>query len=409
MQATVAEVIECLDQGTLEPVFQPIVDLRTGSVPRFEVLARWNHPQLGLILPSNFISIAETNGLIGELTQQILRKSFRAFSHLPVPPVLALNVSPIQLHYRTLPTQIRDVAEEEGFPLENLTVEITEGALVDNVEFAGRITRELCSMGCRLALDDFGTGYSNLTQLQALPFHEIKIDRSLVLPITERNAARKIVATILGLGQSLGLTTIAEGIETEEQAEMLLRMGADMGQGWLFGRPEPHNKLSPAAPGIAWVPAAADLTSFLGGLHVPPAQRLAHLRAIYDSVPVGLCLLDLNLRYVTVNTPLAKLYQLPPEALIGRSVMELLPGSYEHFEGYLRRAAAGEPIFDIEVRQRSQQPGEPDVLYRLCCLPAADETGEVIGISVVVSPIAQPASPNSDCEHEIRLDACFPS
>jgi PAS domain S-box-containing protein len=410
MQATIADVIDSLDRGTVQPVFQPVVDLRGGYAPRFEVLARWNHPQHGLILPKNFIHLAETNGLIGELTQQILRKAFRAVAHLPKPPVLAVNVSPIQLHYRTLPSQLREVAEDECFPLENLTVEITESALLNNVEVAAGITRDLRNLGCRLALDDFGTGYSNLSQLQALPFNEIKIDRSFVLPITSRNEARKIVATILGLGQSLGLTTVAEGIETQDQAELLLRMGADMGQGWLFGYPEPIDNLSRGAPSIAWGPDAADLTTFLGGLHVPPAQRLAHLRAIYESVPAGLCLLDLNLRYVTVNAYLARLYQLPPEALIGRSIMELLPNSYSHFEGCLRRAAAGEPIFDIEVRQQSNQPGEPDALYRLSCLPASDEAGEVIGISVVVSSVDQPPlSSNSQQGEEIRLlEACRP-
>jgi EAL domain-containing protein (putative c-di-GMP-specific phosphodiesterase class I) len=128
-----------------------------------------------------------------------------------------------------LPDQIRDAAETACFPLDRLSIEITESALVDNVERAQEITVKLKAMGCKLAMDDFGTGYSSLLHLQSFPFDVLKIDRSFVHSMTNTREARKIVAAIVGLGRSLDLVTIAEGVETEEQSEMLLRLGCRLG------------------------------------------------------------------------------------------------------------------------------------------------------------------------------------
>jgi EAL domain-containing protein (putative c-di-GMP-specific phosphodiesterase class I) len=237
MLATLHDVVQALNLKALVPVFQPLVDLRTGRIVRFEVLARWDHPTHGLILPANFITLAEENGLIGELTQQILRETFHTALALPPEITFAINVSPVQLHYATLPAQIKRAGEDAGFSLDRLTVEITESALVRNLELAGRVATGLRDLGCRLALDDFGTGYSSLLHLKALPFTDLKVDRSFVNSMLTARESRKIVSAVIGLGQSLSLTTIAEGVETEEQAALLTRLGCDLGQGWLFGRP----------------------------------------------------------------------------------------------------------------------------------------------------------------------------
>jgi hypothetical protein len=130
-----------------------------------------------------------------------------------------------------------------GFPLERLTVEITESAFVDNLERAQTIARELKAMGCRLSLDDFGTGSSSLRHLPVMPFDELKIDRSFVASMTHNLPSRKIVAAIVGLGRGLGLIALAEGVETNEQAEILLRLGCERGQGWLYGHPLPAEEL----------------------------------------------------------------------------------------------------------------------------------------------------------------------
>ena len=239
MLTTLKNLCDALDNDLLVPCFQPIVQLRTGQLVGFEVLARWRHPDHGLILPANLISLAEQNGLAEALMRQIFSKAFQEGAQLPDTLTLSVNVSPCQLRDTSLPGEIRALAEAAGFPMTRLHVEITESALVDNISFAQSITQELKAMGCMLAMDDFGTGYSSLQQLQALPFDTLKVDRSFIGTMNGTRNSRKIAAAVIGLGRSLGMTTIAEGVETQEQAEMVQLLGCDMGQGWLYGKPAP--------------------------------------------------------------------------------------------------------------------------------------------------------------------------
>ena len=227
---TAASAQNALRQGQFIPYFQPIVALRTGQLAGFEVLARWQHPQHGIVSPDQFISLAEKQGWIDTLTLHLLRKAFEAASSIPAPLTLSVNISPVQLRGRSLPKLIRSAVEGTGFSLERLVLEITESALIDNLDHAAVIVKEIKEMGCKLALDDFGTGYSSLLHLQALPFDELKVDRGFVTSMTERRESRKIVAGVVGLGQSLGLRTVAEGIETREQAETMLWLGCELGQ-----------------------------------------------------------------------------------------------------------------------------------------------------------------------------------
>jgi PAS domain S-box-containing protein len=370
-----------------------MVELSTGRLAGFEVLARWRHPKLGLVLPENFIALAVENGLIKLLTQQIMRKAFLSAPLIPEPLGLTVNVSPSQLRDLTLPSQIRKATEKSGFPRDRLTVEITESGLVDNFERALKITSELKAMGCMLALDDFGTGYSSLRHLQALPFDELKVDRSFIAPMINTRASRKIVAAIIGLGHSLGLVTVGEGVETEEQAEMLLRLGCGMGQGWFYGRPVPADQipqLVQAAPrklstvltmrGDGWA---------VSSLESQPAQRLAQLQAIYDGSPVGLCFLDREFRYVSVNRRLAEMSGTRVEAYLGRNVQEMIPAIYPKIEPYMRRALQGEAIRDVEITRPGNRPGEPDPTELASYQPAFDEAGEVVGIAVAVVDISE--------------------
>ena len=388
-----ADVIRALENDELEPCFQPVVELRTGRLAGFEVLARWQHPELGLILPENFITLAEQNGLIGNLSHQIVRKAFMSVQMLPEPLVLAINFSPIQLHYLSLPSQIRQLADETKFPLERLTVEITESALVNNLECAQKIAVELKTMGCKLALDDFGTGYSSLRHLQALPFDELKIDRSFIRSMTDKRESRKIVAAMVGLGCSLGMITLAEGVETEEQADMLLWLGCELGQGWLYGHPLPADQI----PGIV---AAAPRTLSnrmslhgsergISGLEALPSQRLAQLLAIYNGVPVGLCFLDRNLRYVSLNRRLADLNGAPVADHIGRTVEEMIPEMFPRVHPHLLRALQGEATEGVEVSKPSPTPGGPDLTVLLSFQPAFDEVQEVIGVSIAIMDITE--------------------
>lgn len=387
----VTQVRRALDKEEFEPCFQPVVELHAGRLAGFEVLARWHHPQNGLILPANFISLTEKHGLIGELMRQILRKAFLSASVLPAPLALSVNISPTQLHDLSLGSQIRHAAEDAGFPLDRLIIEITESALAEDLEQATRFARELKEMGCKLALDDFGTGYSSLRQLQSLPFDELKVDGSFIQSMTTTRDSRKIVAAIVGLGNSLGLITVAECVETEEQADILVCLGCEMGQGWLYGRPVTADQM----PGIV---AAAPLKlsprlsrsgdrGIVSCLEALPVQRLAQLHAIYDGTPVGLCFLDRKLRYVSLNKRLADINGASVGAHLGRTVQEMLPDLYPRIEQYLLRAMQGEAISEVEVAGPASNHNETGRTGLVSYQPALDEVGEVIGVSVAVVDI----------------------
>jgi EAL domain-containing protein (putative c-di-GMP-specific phosphodiesterase class I) len=225
------------------PLFQPLVNLQTGHVVSFEVLARWNHAQLGLIQPDAFIPMVQKSGLINTFTQMILRKAFATAPLLPPPIMLSVNLSPYQLLDFTLPGQIRAAAEHGGFPLDRLTFEVAETALLDGIPSAQEIARELKAMHCRLSLDGFGTGHSNLNHLLELPFDELKVDRSFIRTMTQSPDRTKIVGAIIGMGKGFGLTTVAAGVETEDQVAILNLIGCDLVQGWLYGRPAPADEI----------------------------------------------------------------------------------------------------------------------------------------------------------------------
>jgi EAL domain-containing protein (putative c-di-GMP-specific phosphodiesterase class I) len=379
-----------IEHDQMMPCFQPLTALRSGKLTGFEVLSRWKHPAHGLVLPENFISLAEENGLIWELTQQVLRKAFTATPLIASPLLLSVNISPLQLRDPGLVKGIRDLAEAGGFPLDRLMIEITESAMVTDLGRAVVVANELKAMGCRLALDDFGTGYSSLAQLQVLPFNELKIDRVFIIAMMKTRESRKIVASIIGLGHSLGLVTVAEGVETEAQADMLIWLGCEQAQGWLYGKAEPIDKLAgivaaaprPISPGMA-SPGEGWASSNLQAL---PAQRLSQLQAIYDGAPVGLCFLDRNLRYISLNQRLAEMNEIPLADHIGKTVAEVLPELFPRIEAYLMRVLNGEsiPETDISIPPKSDSDSDLEKTLRVTYYPAFDEADEVIGISVAV-------------------------
>lgn len=213
------DLISAIEQRQIQPFFQPLVDLRTGRICSFEVLARWHHPVRGPVHPARFIPLAEHLGLIAQLTQQLLADTAVATRDWPLTDVcLAVNVSPTQLRDKTLLEHIG----ESGLELSRLTVEITESALIGNLAMARSLADELRAMGVGLALDDFGTGFSSLLHLQSLPFTQLKIDARFIQSMLCQRESRKIVAAIIGLGHALGLETVGEGVESVDQAEMLL-------------------------------------------------------------------------------------------------------------------------------------------------------------------------------------------
>ncbi len=219
------------------PNFQPMVEMDRGQVTGFEMLARWPHPTRGMVSPVEFVPIVEELGLIGLMTDRLLRRACRIATTWPTDVSLACNISPLQLRDRGLPAMIRAALDDAGLPAHRLELEITESALVGDLDLARDILYELKALGVRLALDDFGTGYSSLRHLQMLPFDTLKIDASFVGAMVRDVESRKIVTAVVGLAKSLGLAIVAEGVEETETATMLRELNCDVGQGWLFGRP----------------------------------------------------------------------------------------------------------------------------------------------------------------------------
>jgi diguanylate cyclase (GGDEF)-like protein len=251
------ELRNALAAKTIVPYYQPLVSLAENRIIGFEALARWKSEELGVISPVVFIPIAEECGLIGELGDQLLRRACLDAAAWPADMKLAFNISPIQLRNGSLGQRILTILGDTGFDPHRLEIEITESALVDNLEIAQRVIDQLRQAGIRIALDDFGTGYATLRQLQTLHLDKIKIDRSFVDRVGEENESMVIVRAILGLASGFGLTTTAEGIENVAQLAYLKANGCAEGQGYLFGKAIPARETLLLLKGASPVSVAA--------------------------------------------------------------------------------------------------------------------------------------------------------
>ncbi|MEG1767749.1 MAG: EAL domain-containing protein, partial [Comamonas sp.] len=229
--------------------YQPQVDMTTGQLTGVEALARWNHPELGEISPARFIPLAEECGLVADLGHWALREACRQLSAwraqgLAVPAV-SVNLSTSSFHNLDLPRMIADMLEVNALQPQDLTLELTESVLLDTNPSTMKTIADVHAKGIRLSMDDFGTGYSSLSYLRRLPVSELKLDRSFVADLENDEAAQALSAAILGIGKSLHLTVVAEGIETPAQNQLLREQGYPVAQGFLFARP-----LSPADLGL---------------------------------------------------------------------------------------------------------------------------------------------------------------
>ncbi|MDO9412009.1 MAG: EAL domain-containing protein [Pseudolabrys sp.] len=211
----------------------------TGEVIGFEALARWQSPARGMVPPATFIPIAEEYSLIIPLGEWALREACREASSWPEPLTIAVNVSPIQFHHGDLPGLVHSILLETGLKPARLCLEITEGVLINDFSRAVSILRRLKSLGVQIALDDFGKGYSSLSYLHAFAFDKIKIDRAFISDLENNHHSMAIVRAVIGLGQSLKVPILAEGVETECQRQFLFAEGCDEMQGYLAGRPYP--------------------------------------------------------------------------------------------------------------------------------------------------------------------------
>ncbi|MEF2070837.1 putative bifunctional diguanylate cyclase/phosphodiesterase [Consotaella aegiceratis] len=240
-----AELREAIRADLIEPHYQPLIRLADGEVHGFEALARWTNAKGISVPPSIFIEVAEEAGLITDLSARLLRRACLDALSWPKHVRLAFNISPAQLTDRLLGLRIVQILGETGFPPHRLEIEVTESAIVRELEAATEIINGLKTAGVHIALDDFGTGYSSLSQLANLAFDEIKIDRSFIDALNRGEEKRvNIVKAIVGLSQRLGISTTAEGIEQKEQLEQLKALGCDIGQGYLFAKAMPAGEVA---------------------------------------------------------------------------------------------------------------------------------------------------------------------
>ncbi len=211
-----------------------------------EALARWPHPERGLIPPDGFIPLAEATGLMAPLTEWALEAALRqnrAWADGGLTLDVAVNLSMWSLHDPALPALVAALLHRHGVPPQRLCLEITEGAAMADAELTTEVLGRLAALGVRLALDDFGTGYSSLAYLARLPVHEIKIDRGFARALTTSATDQTIVASTIGLGHGLGLNVVTEGVEDAQTWELLRRMGCDVAQGYYLSRPLPADEL----------------------------------------------------------------------------------------------------------------------------------------------------------------------
>ncbi len=235
---TAAMLAAALLAGDVRTEYQPKVALASGALIGVEALSRWTDTALGAIAPETFIPLAESCGLIGRLTEGVLRDSLAAVVRLRrrhPDATVAVNVSPALLDDPALPDAIAAALAAAGLPAEALVVEITEGQPFADPDRAAAVLSTLRQRGVGCAMDDFGTGYATLPALLRLPFTELKIDRSFVSRMADLPEALKLMRATIGLGHALGLRVVAEGVETVEVADLLRSAGCDAGQGFLFG------------------------------------------------------------------------------------------------------------------------------------------------------------------------------
>jgi diguanylate cyclase (GGDEF)-like protein len=237
--ATEADLRVALERHQLELYYQPLVNLRSGNLSGFEALVRWNHPTRGLVMPGQFIPSAEELGIIKSIGAWVVRQACADARLFLGHAKVAVNLSPVQLEDDEVVSTVGRALEESGLDPARLEIEITESALLNKSTRTIALLRRLHDLGLSIALDDFGTGYSSLSYLRSFPFDSIKIDRLFISEMATREDCTAIVGAIVSLADKLGMTTTAEGVETDEQLRLVRDLGCTDVQGYLLGRPQP--------------------------------------------------------------------------------------------------------------------------------------------------------------------------
>ncbi len=232
-----------LGANQLELHYQPLVDLRTGTISVFEALLRWNHPVRGRVPPSDFIPVAEEMGLIEQIGTWVLEQACREAAKWPGDVRVAVNLSSHQFKSGTLALDVTAALASAGLPPERLELEITETALLQNTDQTIAALQQMRALGVHISMDDFGIGYSSLNYLRAFPFDKIKIDKCFVQDLAEGSHSALILKAVVGLAESMGMHTTAEGVETAEQLARLRAEGCTEVQGYYFSAPRPAHEV----------------------------------------------------------------------------------------------------------------------------------------------------------------------
>ncbi len=230
---------QAIADGDFALHYQPVVDLETNTIVGCEALLRWNHAQRGMISPAEFIPIAEETGLICEIGDWVLATACAEATNWPPGITIAVNVSPVQFRSHAFSLKVANALSTSGLAANRLELEITEAVLIRDDEAALAMLQHLRALGVRIALDDFGTGYSSLSYLQRFPFDKIKIDRGFINDIAAAEGSSPIVQAVINIARARNMRTTAEGVETEQQREMLLGFGCTEMQGYLFSPARP--------------------------------------------------------------------------------------------------------------------------------------------------------------------------
>jgi len=235
------DLIQALNKGEFRVYYQPIADTMNGEIYGYEALVRWFHPLRGSVPPTEFIPVAEKIGLINQLGEWVLRTACEAAASWSSPLKVSVNVSPIQLINSSLTDTVVAILRSTGLDPHRLDLEITESDVFNENTRSLEILSQLRELGVQISIDDFGTGYSSLSRLSYFPFDKIKIDRSFVINIPDQKDDLDIVRLIISMGKSLHMRIVAEGVETEAQLQSLRKLGCDLVQGYLIGKPGPLN------------------------------------------------------------------------------------------------------------------------------------------------------------------------
>jgi predicted signal transduction protein with EAL and GGDEF domain len=229
--------------GEFELFYQPLINLAENRISGFEALLRWRHPKRGMVSPGEFVPLAEEIGLIVPLGEWVLRQACTEAARWPDGLHVAVNLSPVQFRSKSVVQAVMTALAYSRLEPRRLELEITESVLLADTEANLATLHKLREIGVRISMDDFGTGYSSLSYLRSFPFDKIKIDRSFVNDLTRRPDCMAIIHAVVGLGESLGISTTAEGVETREQLERLRAEGCTEAQGFLFSAPCPASEI----------------------------------------------------------------------------------------------------------------------------------------------------------------------